>query len=63
MPAILIIDDEVVLNHQIALALEARGHAVNTAGTRAEAIEAATFLGALLIFSGTYYSLRFESRR
>ena len=29
----------------------------------AEAIEAATLLGALLIFSGTYDSLRFESRR
>jgi len=28
----------------------------------AEAIQPATFLGALLIFSGTYYSLRFESR-
>lgn len=29
----------------------------------AEAIEPATFLGAALIFSGTYYSLRHESRR
>lgn len=29
----------------------------------AEATEPATFLGALLIFSGTYYSLRYESRK
>lgn len=29
----------------------------------AESVEPATFLGAVLIFSGTYYSLRYESRK
>lgn len=29
----------------------------------AESIEPATFLGAVLVFSGTYYSLRYESRK
>jgi hypothetical protein len=28
-----------------------------------EAVEIATFLGAALIFAGTTYSLRYESRR